>query len=129
MLIPALREIDDGPQLDDDSHLRESDRHTPMARAVPAPFQLTTYIVETDHITRWPEHAHIEHELIWSDRGVVNMIIDNQLWTVTPGVGLWIPRGVLHEGQANPHVAFRATLFTPELWTPRLERTVHRDTE
>ncbi len=33
MLIPALREIADGPQLDDDSHLRESDRHTPMARA------------------------------------------------------------------------------------------------
>ncbi|XGU20005.1 hypothetical protein ACETU7_01215 [Rhodococcus sp. 3Y1] len=128
MLIPALREIADGPQLDDDSHLRESDRHTPMARAVPAPFQLTTYIVETDHITRWPEHAHVEHELIWSDRGVVNMIIDNQLWTVTPGVGLWIPAGSSTKVRQIPRRIPRHALH-PRAVDSRLERTVHRDTE
>ncbi|MGC0363514.1 AraC-like DNA-binding protein/quercetin dioxygenase-like cupin family protein [Rhodococcus sp. 27YEA15] len=111
MPIPALRECDDAVPATD--HFPPADAE----RAVPPPFRLTTKVVETEHVTRWPTHAHVEHELIWSDRGVVNMIIDHQLWTVTPGVGLWIPRGILHEGQANPHVAFRATLFAPELWT------------
>lgn len=101
MSIPALR---DAPDAD--------------AREVPPPFHLTTYMVETNDVTRWPLHTHDEHELVWSDRGVVTMIVDDRVWTVTPGVGLWIPRGVPHEGQANPRVAFRATLFTPELWTP-----------
>ncbi|WP_072806786.1 helix-turn-helix transcriptional regulator [Rhodococcoides yunnanense] len=119
MLFPALRDVPDAaPSPVERPSSRHGDSSAPTDRVVPPPFHLTTHIVETDQVTRWPSHRHAEHELIWSDRGVINMIIDDRLWTVTPGVGLWIPRGVVHEGQANPRVAFRATLFTPELWTP-----------
>lgn len=122
MPIPALRDAPDTslgrrPLRATSTHVDEPGTDA-LDRIVPAPFHLTTHMVETDRVTRWPLHTHAEHELIWSDRGVVTMIVDDRLWTVTPGVGLWIPHGVAHEGQADPHVKFRATLFTPELWTP-----------
>lgn len=86
-------------------------------RAVPASFLLTTGVYEPVEMTRWLPHSHEEHELIWSERGLVTMFVDDRLWTVPPGMGLWIPRGVVHEGSVEGNVAFRATFFTPETWT------------
>jgi AraC-like DNA-binding protein len=92
--------------------------HAPSApRAVPVPFLLTTGVFKPGGATRWLPHQHEEHELIWSERGVVTMLVDDRLWTGRPGTGIWIPRGVVHEGQAGGGVAFRATFFTPETWT------------
>lgn len=92
------------------------------SRAVPSPFLLTTGVFEQEEATRWLPHRHEEHELIWSERGVVTMLVAGRLWTVPPGMGLWIPRGVLHEGHAVSRVAFRATFFAPELWTRAWDR-------
>lgn len=86
-------------------------------REVPPPFLLTTGAFELAEPERWPAHTHDEHELVWSERGVVTMLVEDRLWTVPPGMGLWIPRGVVHEGSAAAGVSFRATYFTPELWT------------
>lgn len=94
------------------------------ARAVPASFLLTTGVFEPDEVTRWLPHTHDEHELVWSERGVVTMFVDDRLWTVPPGMGLWIPRGVVHEGTVESKVAFRATFFAPESWTRAWTRPV-----
>ncbi|WP_219817012.1 AraC family transcriptional regulator [Arthrobacter sp. GMC3] len=86
-------------------------------RAVPDSFLLTTGMMEQEESYQWPPHSHDEHELIWSARGVVTIIVDGRMWSVLPGIGLWIPRGVVHEGHMDGGVASRVTLFTPEAWT------------
>lgn len=87
------------------------------ARAVPDPFLLTTGMMEQEEPYQWPPHSHDEHELIWSARGVVTILVDGRMWSVLPGTGLWIPRGVVHEGHMGGGVASRVTLFSPEAWT------------
>lgn len=86
-------------------------------RAVPDPFLLTTGMMEQDEPCQWPPHSHEEHELIWSARGVVTILVGGRMWSVLPGTGLWIPRGVVHEGHMGGGVASRVTLFSPEAWT------------
>ncbi|WP_204247104.1 helix-turn-helix domain-containing protein [Arthrobacter alpinus] len=86
-------------------------------RAVPDPFLLTTGMMEQEEPYQWPPHSHDEHELIWSARGVVTILVDGRMWSVLPGTGLWIPRGVVHEGHMGGGVASRVTLFSPEAWT------------
>ncbi|MFI5428859.1 helix-turn-helix domain-containing protein [Aeromicrobium sp. UC242_57] len=95
-----------------------------VPRAVPDDFLLTTGVFDTEEKTRWQPHTHDEHELLWCERGVVTMLADDRLWTVPPGMGLWIPRGVVHEGQVESNVAFRATFFSPESWTRGWDRPV-----
>jgi AraC-like DNA-binding protein len=98
--------------------------HPADAREVPPPFLLATSVYEPTHAIVWPEHRHEEHELLWSDRGVVTMVVDGRRWTVTPGVGLWIPAGVLHHGSTRDHTAVRATYFAPRPWTSSWDRPV-----
>lgn len=78
---------------------------------------LTTGLFEQSEDTQWPPHSHQEHELIWSERGMVTVRSDDQAWMVLPGTGLWIPSGLVHEAHIARGVVFRATLFTPEAWT------------
>lgn len=99
--------------------------HAPTdQREVPAPFLLATSVYEPTSALTWPSHDHEEHELLWSDRGVVTMVVDGRRWTVTPGVGLWIPAGVTHHGSTRDHTAVRATYFTPGSWTASWDRPV-----
>lgn len=90
----------------------------PEPRAVPESFLLTTGVFEQDYEVRWSPHSNEEHVLIWSERGAVTVVVDDRLHVVFPGSGLWIPRGVVHAGQAAGGAAFRETLFAPESWTP-----------
>lgn len=92
-------------------------------RTVPDSFLLTTGMMEQADPYSWPPHAHDEHELIWSSRGVVTILVDGRVWNVLPGTGLWIPRGVVHEGHMDGGVAFRVTLFAPETWGRGWEST------
>lgn len=85
-------------------------------RYVTAPFLLTTGVYEPAAPIEWPAHTHAEHELLWSDRGVVTMYAGGKQWTVTPGVGLWIPAGVVHEGKTRDNTDVRATYFDPAGW-------------
>ncbi|MDR2293972.1 MAG: AraC family transcriptional regulator [Microbacterium sp.] len=81
------------------------------------PFLLTTSVRPTAHAETWPLHTHSEHELVWSDRGIITMHSGGRQWTVTPGVGLWIPAGTPHEGSVRTEAAVRTTYFAPESWT------------
>lgn len=84
---------------------------------VPDAYLLATSVYEPEEAIEWPAHAHAEHELLWSDRGVVKMLAGGRQWTVTPGIGLWIPAGTEHEGTARDRTSVRATYFSPSAWT------------
>lgn len=87
------------------------------AREVPRHFLLATTVLQPDHGLAWPPHRHVEHELLWTDSGVAHMVVDGRQWTVTPGVGVWIPAGVEHEGSTRDRTAVRATYFALDSWT------------
>lgn len=93
-------------------------------RAVPAPFLLTTSRHELDVADAWPPHRHPEHELLWSERGVLTMRIEGRRWSVAPGTGLWIPAGTEHAGTATEGAVARTTFFAPE----GLKQSWHRPT-
>lgn len=53
-------------------------------------------VLERD--TVWAEHSHPTHELLWNERGASTATIGRRVWTITPGIGLWVPAGVGHSG-------------------------------
>ncbi|MGO2139337.1 MAG: AraC family transcriptional regulator [Leucobacter sp.] len=93
-------------------------------RLVAEPYLLRTKIHVPLQATQWPSHVHPEHELLWTDRGVVTMHADGKQWTVAPGVGLWIPAGVPHEGSSRESTEVRATYFAPGSWSKPWDRPV-----
>ena len=91
---------------------------------VAAPFLLRTKIHVPHRPTTWPAHTHPEHELLWTDRGVVTMVADGKQWTVAAGLGLWIPAGVEHSGASRESTEVRATYFSPAAWQKTWDRPV-----
>lgn len=91
---------------------------SPEPRLVPQEFLLTTGVFDTPEPKAWPPHSHVEHELMWSQRGVLTVLIDDRLWTLSPGVGLWIPGGVAHEARTDGRAMLCATYVSPEAWAP-----------
>lgn len=82
-------------------------------REVRHPCLLTTSVHQPDRALSWPEHQHPEHELLWTDRGVVTMEAGGHHWTETPGVGLRVPAGTSHKGRTRERSAVRTTYFAP----------------
>lgn len=71
--------------------------------------------------TRWQEHSHPTHELIWHEAGAGSVTAGTRTWTIAPGVGLWIPAGTPHEGWTPGGTKQRAAHF--DVSTPALART------
>jgi len=94
------------------------------AREVRQPYLLTTSVYGSDAAVEWPSHVHTEHELIWTDRGIVTMFVEGKQWTLTPGVGLWLPAGTRHEGATGERSAVRATYFDPDSWPRQWDNPV-----
>lgn len=90
--------------------LADSERH------VPYPYLLATGLVDPQGGHIWPAHHHEEHELLWSERGTATMRLAGRQWTIAPGAGLWVPAGMVHEGEAEDFAAIRTTYFSPETW-------------
>ncbi|CAD0000690.1 MULTISPECIES: AraC family transcriptional regulator [Flavobacterium] len=42
-------------------------------------------------------HSHPRAQLIYATSGVMNVVVDNQIWVVNPLQGLWIPGGLEHQ--------------------------------
>ncbi|MFF8817984.1 MULTISPECIES: helix-turn-helix transcriptional regulator [Leucobacter] len=111
--------------LDDSPHeARRTDDAHGGERFVAAPYLLTTSVLRPAEAVTWTPHSHPEHELLWTDRGVVTMFADGKQWTVTPGVGLWLPAGTMHEGSSREDTDVRTTYFDPGLWEKSWERPV-----
>ncbi|WMY78101.1 AraC family transcriptional regulator [Citricoccus sp. I39-566] len=64
--------------------------------------------------TRWPDHSHAVHELLWNDAGASTLRVGRRTWTVTPAIGLWMPAGTVHSAVSPAGTRYRATYFTPD---------------
>lgn len=62
--------------------------------------------------TRWAEHSHPTHELLWNSRGASTATVGSRTWTITSSVGLWIPAGVPHTGWMAAGTWSRAAQFS-----------------
>lgn len=89
------------------------ERHlgTYAAGEVEVPYVISAFAEQIERDTRWPEHAHPTHELLWNERGTSTATVGRRTWTITSRHGLWIPAGVPHIGQARAGTWMRAAQF------------------
>lgn len=59
------------------------------------------------------EHAHAEHQLVWSAAGVVVARIDRAEWSLPPDLALWVPAGTAHEVAAAGAAEFFGVYLHP----------------
>ncbi|PXA72255.1 AraC family transcriptional regulator [Cryobacterium arcticum] len=75
------------------------------------PWLLTTQAITSTSGERWADGVHDEHELIFSDSGVLTVEADGRLWVTPMGLGIWIPAGMTHHVTAEPGTLFYVTYF------------------
>ncbi len=84
----------------------------------------TGLAVWSDHVaepTTWPEHDHVEHELLIVTSGTFTLEIDGALWLVPPTLGVWIPPYVRHRADAEAGTTYACVYVRaercPVAWT------------
>jgi len=58
-------------------------------------------------------HAHPRAQLIYATSGVMNVVVDNQIWVVNPLQGLWIPGGMEHQVSFQKDVNLYSVFIDP----------------
>ncbi|MGO1183137.1 MAG: AraC family transcriptional regulator [Micrococcaceae bacterium] len=81
------------------------------AGSVETPYVIRGMVEEVHRDTHWEPHAHPAHELAWNVWGASTMRIGSRSWTITPGHGLWIPAGVVHQAHAPAGTRYCAAMF------------------
>ncbi|MFE3598788.1 helix-turn-helix domain-containing protein [Streptomyces sp. NPDC059096] len=64
--------------------------------------------------TEWEPHAHPLHELVWVRGGTLTSRVEDRIFTVSEGHGLWMPAGVVHGGRTTAGVEFHDAFFAPD---------------
>ncbi|NEB81794.1 AraC family transcriptional regulator [Streptomyces sp. SID14478] len=64
--------------------------------------------------TEWAPHSHDSHELVWVRGGTLTSRVDDRVFTVVEGHGLWMPAGVVHAGRATAGAKFHDAFFAPD---------------
>ncbi|MFJ2178406.1 helix-turn-helix domain-containing protein [Streptomyces sp. NPDC087851] len=64
--------------------------------------------------TEWAPHAHPLHELVWVRGGTLTSRVEDRIFTVSEGHGLWMPAGVVHEGRSTAGAEFHDAFFAPD---------------
>ncbi len=64
--------------------------------------------------TEWTPHSHDLHELVWVRGGTLTSRVDDRVFTVVEGHGLWMPAGVVHGGRATAGAKFHDAFFAPD---------------
>ncbi|MFJ4623775.1 helix-turn-helix domain-containing protein [Streptomyces sp. NPDC088812] len=82
-------------------------------RAV-APFAITAGFHIPRVPTEWAPHAHSLHELVWVRGGTLTSRVEDRVFTVSEGHGLWMPAGVVHGGRATAGAHFHDAFFAPD---------------
>lgn len=62
------------------------------------------------------EHQHRKCELIYAVKGVLNCLVENCLWTVSPHSAVWIPSGVPHRCRAFGDTEYHILFFDPDTY-------------
>ncbi|MFB8029441.1 helix-turn-helix domain-containing protein [Streptomyces sp. NPDC056465] len=64
--------------------------------------------------TEWAPHAHPRHELVWVRGGTLTSRVEDRVFTVSEGYGLWMPAGMVHGGRATAGAEFHDAFFAPD---------------
>lgn len=62
----------------------------------------------------WEPHSHTMHELVWVRGGTLVSRVQDRIFTLSPGQGLWMPAGLSHAGRLTAGVSFYCAYFAPE---------------
>ena len=81
-------------------------------RRVPEGYLLTTLAYDVETAVEWPEHAHAEHELLWSVGGMARLEAEGRVWAIPPALAVWVPSRIRHRASAEPGARVRATYFS-----------------
>lgn len=82
-----------------------------------SPHDALGFVISSEHerlerTTRWAEHSHPVHELMWTERGVLSVTVGRSSWTVAGTKGIWIPSSVPHSAEATAGTLYRAVFFS-----------------
>ena len=58
-------------------------------------------------------HSHPRGQLIYATRGVMNVVVGNNIWVVNPLQGLWLPAGVEHQVTFQKDVNYYSVFIDP----------------
>ncbi|MGM8362600.1 AraC family transcriptional regulator [Flavobacterium sp. ARAG 55.4] len=58
-------------------------------------------------------HSHPRAQLIYATSGVMNVVVDNQIWVVNPLQGLWIPGNTEHQVSFQKDVKLYSVFIDP----------------
>ncbi len=75
------------------------------------PWGIRTFDEQVTEDTVWEPHSHATHELLWNERGASTATVGRRTWTITPQLGLWMPAGLAHRGQAPAGTWYRTAHF------------------
>lgn len=67
-------------------------------------------------------HSHPRAQLIYATSGVMNVVVENQIWVVNPLQGLWIPGDVEHQVTFQKNVNLYSVFIDPSV-TANLPKT------
>ncbi|MBO1902720.1 helix-turn-helix domain-containing protein [Leucobacter weissii] len=94
------------------------------ADEIPVDFVIAGMSERVSRDTAWPPHSHPTHELLWNERGVSTVRIDQRTWMISTSFGLWIPAGVPHSGAAPAGTWYRTSHFGIRQAPPLADRPV-----
>ncbi|MCX5414321.1 AraC family transcriptional regulator [Streptomyces sp. NBC_00059] len=97
---------------------REAGTVVRRAAALPeqagAPFVISAGLRIPSVPTEWSPHSHPRHELVWVRGGTLTSRVEDRVFTVSEGHGLWMPAGVVHGGRATAGAEFHDAFFAPD---------------
>ncbi|MGW1818753.1 helix-turn-helix domain-containing protein [Streptomyces sp. NPDC002125] len=97
---------------------REAGTVVRRAAALPeqtgAPFVISAGLRIPSVPTEWAPHSHPRHELVWVRGGTLTSRVEDRVFTVSEGHGLWMPAGVVHGGRATAGAEFHDAFFAPD---------------
>ncbi|MGW0869222.1 helix-turn-helix domain-containing protein [Streptomyces sp. NPDC002740] len=89
-------------------------RVAPFPEQVTGPFAIIAGLQIPRVPTEWTPHAHPLHELVWVRGGTLTSRVEDRVFTVSEGHGLWMPAGVVHGGRATVGAKFYEAFFAPD---------------
>ncbi|MGW0686194.1 helix-turn-helix domain-containing protein [Streptomyces sp. NPDC002754] len=89
-------------------------RVLPVAEQAAEPFTIIAGFRIPRVPTEWSSHSHSQHELVWVRRGTLTSRVNDHVFTVSKGHGLWMPAGVVHAGRSTAGAEFHDAFFAPE---------------
>lgn len=80
----------------------------PFTEALPTPLFLRTTLMTEDSI--FPAHIHSWGEFVYSYKGVVQVMVEQERYLVPPQYGIWVPPNVRHMG-LNRREVLQSSLY------------------